>query len=168
MNVRIMFIVAVLTSAMVGLAVSFGKSDAQTAKDVVGTWTVVSNVTDQGGKKTEPYGANPKGIMVLDANGRYVLTVARPALPKFASNNRTTGTAEENSAVIQGSISHFGTYSVSEADKTINFRIETSTFPNWDGTEQKRSFTLTGDELKYTIATGSGGGTVLVVWKRAK
>jgi hypothetical protein len=157
----------VIGGLIAGLAIP-APAIAQTAKDVVGTWTMVSNVTEQGGKKTEPYGTNPRGIMVLDANGRYVLTVTRPGLPQFGSNNRMTGTAEENAAIIQGSISHFGTYSVSEADKTINFRIETSTFPNWDGVEQKRSFTLTGDELKYTIATGSGGGTVQVVWKRAK
>ena len=29
-------------------------------------------------------------------------------LPKFASNSRTNGTADENKAVVQGSISHFG------------------------------------------------------------
>ena len=45
---------------------------------------------------------------------------------------------------------------------------ETSTFPNWDGTEQKRPFTVTSDELKYTVAAASGGGTVTIVWKRTK
>jgi hypothetical protein len=168
MNRRMMFIASALSASLVGLAVPAGKSSAQTAKDIVGTWTIVSNVTDQAGKKTEPYGPNPKGIMVLDSNGRYIIAVGRSDLPKFASNNRTTGSAEENAAVVHGSIFHFGTYSVNEADKTLNFRIETSTFANWDGTEQKRPFTVTGDELKYTIATGSGGGTVQVVWKRAK
>jgi hypothetical protein len=83
-------------------------------------------------------------------------------------NNRTTATPEENKAIVQGSNTHFGTLSVNAADKTITFKIETSTFPNWDGTEQKRPFTVTGDELTYTVPAASGGGTATVVWKRAK
>src|SRR5215813_2590943 len=57
---------------------------------------------------------------------------------------------------------------VNAADKTITFKIETATFPNWDGTEQKRAFTVTGDELTYTVPAASGGGTATTVWKRAK
>jgi len=92
----------------------------------------------------------------------------RAGLPKVASNNRTTATPEENKAIVGGSLSHFGTLSVNAADKTFTFKIATATFPNWDGTEQKRPFTVTGDELKYTVAAASGGGTATVVWKRAK
>src|SRR5215831_21066908 len=66
-----------------------------------------------------------------------------------------------------GSLAHFGTYTVNEADKTLIFRIEGSTYPSWDGTEQKRVFTLTGDELKYTVPTVTiGAGTSTVVWKQ--
>ena len=50
----------------------------------------------------------------------------------------------------------------------MSMSIETATFPNWDGTEQKRAFTVTGDELTYTIPAASGGGTATTVWKRAK
>jgi Lipocalin-like domain len=42
-------------------------------------------------------------------------------------------------------------------------------FPNWIGTNQKRSFTISDDELKWTTPTVSlGSGTALDVWKRAK
>jgi Lipocalin-like domain len=151
-----------------GMVLSAGEVFAQTAKDLAGTWTLVSNVSEQGGNKTDTYGPNPKGILIVDANGRYVLAVARAGLPKVASNNRTTATPEENKAIVQGSITHFGTLSVNAEDKTITFKIETSTFPNWDGIEQKRPFTITGDELQYTVPAQSGGGTGTVVWKRAK
>src|SRR6516165_8554938 len=168
MDLRIMFVMAVLSAAFVALAVPADTSSAQTAKDIVGTWTLVSNEADRGGRKVEPFGSNAKGILVLDANGHYVMAMARPGLPKFASNNSMRGTAEENAAVVQGSNTHFGTYSVDQSGKTIHFRIETSTFANWNGTEQKRPFSLSGDQLKYTIATASGGGTAEVVWKRVK
>ena len=151
-----------------GVVLSAGEVCAQTAKDLAGTWTIVSTVTEQGGTRTEPFGPHPKGILMVDANGRYVIAFARADLPKVASNNRTTGTPEENKAIVAGSIIHFGTLAINAVDKTITFKIETATFPNWDGTEQKRPFTLTGDELTYTVPAASGGGTVTTVWKRAK
>jgi hypothetical protein len=153
---------------LLGMVLSAGAVCAQTTKDLAGTWTLVSNVTEQDGTKTNTYGPNPQGILTVDANGRYVLAVARAGLPKVASNNRTTATPEENKAIVQGSVTHFGTLSVNAADQTITFKIETATFPNWDGTEQQRPFTLTDDELTYTVPAQSGGGTGTVVWKRAK
>jgi hypothetical protein len=97
-----------------------------------------------------------------------VLAIVRAGLPKVASNNRTTATPEENKAIVGGSLAHFGTLSVNAADKTFTFKIETATFPNWSGTEQKRPFTISGDQLRYTAAAASGGGTATVVWKRDK
>src|SRR5262245_64984315 len=87
-------------------------------------------------------------------------------VPKFASNNRTTGTPEENAAVVKGSIATYGTYSV--ADKNFTLKIEHSTFPNWVGATQPRTITVTGDELKWSNPAGSGGGVVELVLKRVK
>jgi hypothetical protein len=36
-----------------------------------------------------------------------------------------------------------------------------------DGMDQKRMFTVSGDELKLTNPVASTGGTTEVVWKRA-
>ena len=157
--------IAVLYFAIASLV---GPSLAQSAKDVVGSYTLVSAVMDLNGKKSDTYGPNAKGALTLDANGRFVLVFMRASLPKFASNNRMTGTPEENQAIVHGSFASFGTYSINEADKTITFRIENATFPNWNGDEQKRSFTLSGDELKYVVAAASGGGIATVTWKHAK
>ncbi len=145
-----------------GVVLAAGDAFAQTAKDFVGTWTLVSAVSEQGGNKTDTFGPNPKGILIVDANGRYVIAFSRADLPKVASNNRTTATAEENKAIVGGSLTHFGTLSVNAADKTFTFKIETATFPNWSGTEQKRPFTISGDQLRYTAAAASGGGTATV------
>jgi hypothetical protein len=146
-----------------------GDAAAQSAKSLVGTWTVVSSDNvDASGKKTAIYGPNLRGSLIFTSNGRYSLTLARASLPKIASDNRTKGTAEENQAVVAGSLAHFGKYTVDEKDKALTFHIETSTYPNWDGTTQKRPFTVSGDELKYTNAAASGGGRADLVWKRAK
>ena len=58
---------------------------------------------------------------------------------------------------------------VDEADKSIVFRIEFGTYPNWNGDVQKRVFTLSGDELSYVNPASTMGATkVLVVWKRVR
>jgi hypothetical protein len=148
-----------------GIASSGSSAYGQTAKDIAGTYTLVSFTNQQGDTKIDTYGPNPKGVMMLDANGRYVVVLMRPDLPKFASNNRSTGTAEEYKAVALGSFTHFGTYMV--ADSHIIFRLEHTTFPNWDGQEQRRALTVTDDELKYAVASSLGGISTLV-WKRSK
>ena len=140
---------------------------AQGASDVVGTWLFVSSIRDGDGGKINTYGAEAEGRMTLDAGGHYSITIIGANLPKFASGAVFRGTAEENAAVLGRSNAHFGTYSVDPADKSIMFRTERGTFPNGDGTSQKRRFTLTGDELAYVIPLPNGGISV-VTWRRAK
>jgi len=142
---------------------------AQSASDVVGTWTLVSSVTEKDGARTDQFGSGAKGMLILDADGHFMLTIIGPDLPKFASNNRAGGTPEENKAVISKSVAMIGTYSVSPADKTLTFKVDSATFPNWNGTEQKRLLSASGkDELKYITPTASSGGVGTVTWKRVK
>ena len=148
------------------LALSTVDACAQSLRDIAGAWQLVSAQSEQGGKMADLFGSHPRGILTIEANGRYVLVVARTGLPKIATNNRGTASAEENNAIVDGSIAHFGKLAVDTANRTLDFRIETSTFPNWDGSEQKRKFTLTGDELRYTNASGSTGSATALVWKR--
>jgi hypothetical protein len=92
------------------------------------------------------------------------------AIPKFASNSRVAGTTEENKAVVQGSLSLFGTYTVDEAAKMLIYNVESSTFPNWVGQEQKRPIdSVTADELRHSNLAGSiAGATTVNIWKRSK
>ena len=165
---------AVLTaSALIcGVFISREEAVAQTAKDLVGAWTLVSITLEQDGKKTEFYGPNPQGQLMYDADGRFSVIITRSDLRKFASNNRETGSVEENRAVVQGSLAYFGTYSVSETDKIITSHVESGTFPNWNGIDRKTSFNISGDELSTHVVSGPltsiGTGTAYVVWKGAK
>ena len=138
-------------------------------EQIVGTWKYVSvdNVRPDG-SRAPLFGPNPQGRATFDSQGNYVLMTARSDQPKFASNDRNQGTNDEYKAVGQGSIAHFGRYEVNETDKTITFRIETSTFPNWNGTSQKRPFSIAGDELRWVTPSASSGGSAEVVLKRAE
>ena len=167
------FIIGV-ASALTFSAAALNASDSfaqgsMLKEQLVGNWTMVSNVnTHPDGTKYEALGPNPRGVFILDANGHFAITIIGEGRPKFASNSRLQGTADENKSAVHGAIAYFGTYTVNEADHTLNFHIERCTFPNWDGTDQKRFVTITGDEMKYTNTGASGGGKAELVWKRAK
>jgi Lipocalin-like domain len=93
--------------------------------------------------------------------------VTRADLPKVAANNREKATAEESEKIVRGSLGYFGTYTTNEAQKSFTVQIEGSTFPNFVGTSQTRSYAISGDELRITNPTASGGRAATVVLKRA-
>jgi Lipocalin-like domain len=171
MNRRSIFTFSAITS--LGLIFSLSGAIAQTKslKDqLVGTWTVSSWEQDvKNGPKLQRFGASPKGINIFEANGRFAIMYMRPDLPKVASNDPGTPTPDEAKALATGSIAYYGTYTVDEASKILNLHIESSTFPNQLGIDQKRTVTsLTADELKHTNTSVVGGnGQIYITLKRA-
>lgn len=167
MLTKLNMLTGLLVAALAATAIP-GPMWAQTTNTLQGTWRLVSSIRVQDGKVTDQFGTGAKGMMILDAEGRFMLTIVGPNLPKFVSNSRASGTPEENKAVVAGSIAMFGRYTYDPASKTMTLRTELATFPNWNATEQRRSvITLNGDELKYATAQASGGGTATVTWRRA-
>jgi Lipocalin-like domain len=142
----------------------------KTAKErLVGSWILVSLTAGDPADQTLPYGPNPKGTMIVDANGHFSITVLRSDLSGFASKNRMTGTQEENNAIVRGSIAYFGTLIIDEATSVMTVNIEGSTFPNFDGGTQTRILSFNGDdEMTYFNPTPSQGGTAKVTYRRAK
>ena len=157
-------------AALVALALCLAAppSFSQTAPDVVGSWSLVSLTATRSGSEVEVPGPHPHGQLIFGGDSRYVLVGLRADLPKFASDNRLTGTAEENQRIVQGNFAHFGTYTVDRAGQVIVFHIQNSTFPNWDGDVQRRPFTLDGDRLTYITPGSFGYGASKVVWQRMK
>jgi Lipocalin-like domain len=169
MNRRSILTVSAVTA--LGLAVPSGYALGQTAKDLVGTWTWTSvDLIRADGTKTQPFGANPKGYVIFDSNGRFAYLLTRPDRAKFAANNREQGTPEENKASVLGVLAYSGRYSISDGGKTLIFHIEASSYPNAEGVDQKRSITLTEDELKWInpAPTVAGGGTAHTALRRVK
>src|SRR3954471_12507116 len=120
-----------------GFALSTSYSWSQPAKQLQGAWTVVSvDTTGPDGKKTQPFGNEPVGLLMFDGE-RYSLQICSAKRPKFAGNSRMQGTPEENKAAVTGCNPHWGQYTVS--DGAIVFKIEHAMYANREGTEQKRS-----------------------------
>jgi hypothetical protein len=171
MNRRSIPTIAAITA--LGLAVLSGSATAQTKslKDqLVGVWRLVSvEVTAPDGAKRQDYGANPKGILILDSGGRYALVQARPDRPKFKAGNnvRLDTPAAEFGEAARAFAANFGTWSVNEADKTLIRRYEAALIPNAEGSETKVSVSLAGDELKLSGADAVGLRND-AVYRRAK
>jgi hypothetical protein len=163
---RLVTIILSLAAAIAFGRTAFGQQD----NPVLGTWTIVSiDDVRPDGSKRPVFGSSLEGVLIFDAAGRYSLQLCESDRPKFTTNDRNKGTPEENQAAVKGCNPHWGRYTVSVTDKTISFHIEHALFKNWEGTEQRRSFTLEGDELTYTIPNPSERGVnPVVVWKRAK
>ena len=169
MNRRSILSISAMT--VLGLAVLPGSAVAQqkTLKELlVGTWTLVSyDATPANGTKERPDGANPRGMLIFEAGGRYAIFFERPDRPKY--KNPIQPTTEELVTTQQGFGGNFGTWSVSEADKTVTRRFEGSLNPNNEGMDLTLSVTLAGDELKLTgVDSPSTGGTQVLVYRRAR
>src|SRR5215213_7481232 len=89
-----------------------------------------------------------EGSLILDSSGRYAQMQMRSDRPKFESNNRLQGTADENSAIVHGTVAFFGTWSVDEATKTLIMKLDESMFPNQVGEVSRRPVILNGDEMR--------------------
>ena len=160
----------IIELAAMSLLVSISEPNvgvAQTNSDLVGTWTNVSSTNiQQDGSTTDVFGPHGRGIAMFSNNGRFVIVNVDPDVPKFASNNRSRGTDAENRAAVLGGIALYGTYWV--GNKTIFFKVEGSTYPNWTGTEQARAIvSFTGDDLRWSLRA-SIGGTSEAAWKRVR
>lgn len=135
-------------------------------QQIVGTWTVQSVMNEIGGKRVENFGPHPLGYWVFTPDGHFTVTIVRPGLPKFASNNRMKGTAQENQTIMRGSFFGFGAYTVNEADHSLTGHILGSSFPNRTGANPKAIIEISGDQLIWTDRGAPGGGTSTVILKR--
>ena len=138
------------------------------ALSLQGTWTMTAAyeiLAD--GTRTTNYGEHPKGLLMVDKDGRYSLQIFRPNRTKFASGDKTRGSAEEYREAVLGSSTHTGHVVVDTANHKLTFKIDTASYPNWEGAQQVRDYTYTDNTLTYSVpASASGNGTIAYsVWQ---
>jgi hypothetical protein len=142
---------------------------AAQSSPLAGTWTLVAaDVIRPDGVRERDYGAAPRGLMMIDAEGRYAVQIYKSERPLFAGGDKKTGTTAEFEAAVMGSSTHFGTVAIDTVAHTLTFDIASSAFTNWEGTRQKRSYELNGDELSYRVPARPDGSVPLSVWRRLR
>jgi Lipocalin-like domain len=165
-------LLAVTLGSSLGASIATAQSAKTLRERLVGTWSfVIAEITTADGKKTLPFGDQPKGMLIFTADGHFSQVHVAGDLPKIASNNRLAGSAEDNKAIVHGSLALFGTYTVDEEKRTLTFKIEGSTFPNLAGVAQTRTIdVLSDDEFRNTNPAASRDVPAIAanIYKRAK
>jgi hypothetical protein len=159
----------ILTMTTMVLLVPLAAGDAvaqqkSLKEQLVGTWTLVSLVEQyqDGRKDSNSFGPNLKGMLMLDRTGQFSLQLIGGERAKTSGNPRSP---------IGPAVAYFGTYSVGEGDKSLTYHVERSTFPDFEGTDQKATVTIAGDELRYVrapIPSPAGTFVPTLEWRRVK
>jgi hypothetical protein len=94
-NVLGLSVISALGLAMLPVSVVAQQKSLEEQLD--GTWTATSwKQANKDGTKFQRFGANPRGVNMFDANGRFFVMFARADLPKNASADPMKTTPEEN------------------------------------------------------------------------
>ena len=115
-------------------------AESSLKQQLVGSWSLVQNCEEfQDGKKNcSPLGPNLKGLLMFDANSFSF---------QMIGGDRTK--TSDPRTPVGPLVVYFGTYSTSDTDKTLTYHIERSSWPNFEGQDQKRIVTINGDEMSY-------------------
>ena len=132
-----------------------------------GTWTLVAaDKLLPGGARARDYGERPIGRLIVDAAGRYSLQILKSERLRFATDSKGDGSSDEFKSAVMGSSTHYGTIAIDGTAGQLVFSIEGSSFPNWEGTVQRRRYRLEGRELSYQVPPRADGSIPVSVWRR--
>jgi hypothetical protein len=132
-----------------------------------GTWTLVAaDKILPGGARARDYGDAPKGRLIVDDQGRYSLQIFKSERLRFATDSKADGSVDEFKSAVVGSSTHYGMLTIDHKQNLLVFSIEGSSFPNWEGTVQKRHYKIDGQELSYQVPPRADGSIPISVWRR--
>lgn len=160
-----------LTGVMLAMLAGLGMRDmpeaAQPPFPLRGTWTLVAaDKILPGGARARDYGEQPKGRLIVDADGRYSLQILKSERLRFTEDSKADGSSNEFKSAVMGSSTHYGTITIDDKAQQLVFSIEGSSFPNWEGTVQRRQYELEGDQLTYRVPPRTDGSIPVSVWRR--
>lgn len=140
-----------------------------TARQMSGSWSLVSLETETPDGRIQPFGPAPLGYISFSPNGRFAAQFMRPDVPKIAANSRLKATPEENIAIAQGFTAFFGQWKLVDA-KTgeVGLHVIGSSYPNWNNADQKRFIKVVGDTMTLINPSSPSAGTSTLVLARVK
>ncbi|MBI5683902.1 MAG: lipocalin-like domain-containing protein [Verrucomicrobia bacterium] len=149
-QVHLQWVVAAMVAVCALDVSSAAQAPVGAAKKLVGTWKLVSiEERDASGKLVVPldFGAEAVGMLMYDAAGHMAAQAGRRGRPRLETEDVHRAPAEQAKAAFAGYAAYFGTYEVNERESIVIHHVEGSMLPNWEGGDQRRKFTLSGDKL---------------------
>jgi len=142
-----------------------------TADQFIGTWELVSTRfhAEDGTRVDSPYGSDPQGILMYDANGFMAAQLCQGRRRPFPTADRKAGDDEQTRAAFESYQAYCGRYRIDLEESMIIHTVIQSLLPNWVGTEQRRHFTFTDGQLVLRTPPMSIGGRLVsgeLQWKR--
>lgn len=141
-----------------------------TINDLVGRWQLTGwTATDETGAVTTPFGEKPQGVVIYTAHGWMSGQLAAGDRPNLSTAVALAGTDRERAEAYSTYIAYSGEYRL-EGDTVIH-TLRMSLFPNWIGTEQRRTVELAADRLTLRTPPTPVGNHILVNalhWIRAE
>jgi Lipocalin-like domain len=134
--------------------------------DIFGVWRLQSYYleTVKTGERIEPFGAKPKGVLILHPEGRMV------AMLTPAEQTPPVSEADQVNA-FQKLVAYSGLYRLEPPDRFVTL-VDIAWFQPWVGTEQARTFSVRGDTLDIVSArattplTGDALVVAVLSWVR--
>jgi hypothetical protein len=148
--------IALLGSAAALMPSTAGAKPSQSADQVAerisGTWDFVSSVdTRNDGSTFNRWGADTRGILMIDASGHFSQIIV-------GSESRMFGAK---------TFCAFGSYAFDAVEKAFITEIKASSVSRLIGSTQRRVIvSLTADALTYVNPVTAAGTKAEVVWKR--
>jgi hypothetical protein len=155
---------------MLGALALSGCSETRPRNQVLGTWRMVSAEIERANGRVPAYGQRPSGLLIFAPDMHYVEVLTDGDLPRFASDVRGEGTAQENARVMATNIGMFGTYTVDADGQFTGNRVEGATFPNWIGNVRTRKdlrIVVDGDRMTENF-TRPDGTRIMIVFERVR
>lgn len=117
--------------------------------EIIGSWKLLSYIeVPVGGEEyLFPLGTNPKGVLIFNPDGYMAVQLSVQNPVKFNSEDRLNGSYEELANRAKEYIAFTGKYTINDMLAQVDYHIETSLNPNWEGVTQVRKLDFEGDIL---------------------
>ncbi|HPD93161.1 MAG: lipocalin-like domain-containing protein [Rhodobacter sp.] len=131
-----------------------------------GTWHLVGWEIEIAGRVTQPFGADPTGLIHYTADGGMSACIARADRPRWSGGNPRTAPEAERLAAFESYFHYAGTWRIEErAGQTVVVHTVTHSLnPDFVGSEQVRNVDLDGDSL--TLSAQEGPRFHRLRWRR--
>ena len=146
-----------LLSSIALLAACATANDQRLATNpLVGTWELQRySDTPDGGEPIHAFGNPPLGIFVFTSDGHFTVSLMRnPPAIREVSND-----PDPDACIPSWYCSYFGTYTYDGAGPSWTTHVQGGNIPNYLGTDQRRSFKVSGDVLTISETYTSEGKT---------
>ena len=134
--------------------------------DFIGSWELIEWTNQaKDGTIGFPFGKGVTGQITYGSDGTMSVQIMKNDRPHFQSGDPLNGSPEEMTDAFKGFIAYCGTYEVHVDSNQVVHHIQISSFPNWVGQNQTRTFTFEGNKL--TLSTDYiGANKHTLVWRK--